>query len=74
MDRYLLGGVELHPLLSLAINTTCFSHFEVLTMLQLPVDCFGGRWLGWIIDSFGAKGWRKLKVGLGFAPAGGQAN
>lgn len=74
MDRYLLGGVELHPLLGLAINSTCFSHFEFLTMLRLALDCFGGRWLRWIVDSFGAKEWRRSKVGLGYASAGGQAN
>lgn len=30
MDRDLLGGVELHPLVRLAIDTAAFSHVELL--------------------------------------------
>lgn len=56
MDRDLLGGVELHPLLGLTVNAACFSHVEFLTMLWLLVDCFGGCWFcRGLLVSFGAK-------------------
>lgn len=35
MDRNLLGGVKLHPLVRLAIDTAAFSHDESLWVSQL---------------------------------------
>lgn len=57
MDSNLLGGVKLHPLLGLSVDSTCFGHFDscFLAALGMPVKlwtfclverCCRKRWGG----------------------------
>lgn len=75
MDRHFLGGVELHPLLGLTINTTSFSHF------QDSLRCFdcrftvpgAGGFVG-VLITFGAKAVSEVESRAGLSTGGEQAN